>query len=200
MAQYVNNKRLKEVLKLYNTMNINDTGDWCPEYLVRQEKKYLLGKMSKDDWEQCKEFIHKRVKAIEELQERYAKFTPEERRAFDKEFDKIKNELCDMIVLMAIGRINSFGLRNQLKNPDDIQDIQQDAVINAFRYLNRFDENRGTSAFAYVTQQITNSIVLNLKKIKDHENTYLSGCDWFDNINTVDDPRDGVSGLANFIE
>jgi DNA-directed RNA polymerase specialized sigma subunit len=124
----------------------------------------------------------------------------DEKRKFIHEFEKIKDELCDMVIKITNGCINSFKLRSQPKLIEHIDDIIQDAVINVFRYINRFDEERGSSAFAYVTQLISNAIKLDLKKIEEHNDTYISGVDYFDNLNTVDDPHDGVNGLANFIE
>ena len=92
----------------------------------------------------------------------------DEKRKFVYEFKKIKDELCEMVIKITNGRINSFRLRSQPKLIEHIDDIIQDAVINVFRYINRFDEERGTSAFAYVTQLISNAIMLDLKKIEEH--------------------------------
>ena len=200
MGKYVDNKRLKEVVSLYNSLNAYDTGDWCPKYLENQEKRLKSGKITKDDFLNCKEFIHRKVKQIEELQDKYQKLTLEERRKYDYEFDKLKDEFCDMIIKIANGRVNSFKLRSQPNLVNHIDDIMQDAVIQVFRYINRFDESRGTSAFSYVTEQCSNAIKQDLKKIQEHDKTYVSGIDFFDNINTIDNPHDGVSGLANFME
>ena len=57
MAKYVDNASLKEVINLYNKLNIADKGDWCPSYLQRQEKKYQLGKITKEQFELSKQFI-----------------------------------------------------------------------------------------------------------------------------------------------
>lgn len=200
MGKYVDNKRLKEVVSLYNSLNAYDTGDWCPKYLENQEKRLKSGKITKDDYIKCKEFIHRKVKQIEDLQDKYQKLTLEERRKYDYEFDKLKDEFCDMIIKIANGRVNSFKLRSQPNLVNHIDDIMQDAVIQVFRYINRFDESRGTSAFSYVTEQCSNAIKQDLKKIQEHDKTYVSGIDFFDNINTIDNPHDGVSGLANFME
>ena len=134
----------------------------------------------------CKEFIHRKVKQIEDLQDKYQKLTLEERRKYDYEFDKLKDEFCDMIIKIANGRVNSFKLRSQPNLVNHIDDIMQDAVIQVFRYINRFDESRGTSAFSYVTEQCSNAIKQDLKKIQEHDKTYVSGIDFFDNINTID--------------
>lgn len=200
MPEYVNNKRLREVVNLYNSLNIHDTGEWCSTYLQRLEHKRSCNKIDDKKFELGKDFITNKVKTIEELQAKYAGFTPEERRNFDAEFKKIKNELCDDFILIINGRINSFKLRTTLKNPDDIDDIIQDALICAFTYINRYDPARGSSAFAFITQIVSNSIILSVNQIRDRERRMISGLDYFDNINTIDDPTDGVSGLSRFID
>ena len=200
MPEYVNNKRLREVVNLYNSMNINDKGDWCANYLQRLEHKKNSDKIDGQKFELGKDFIINKVKSIEALQAKYDAFTPEEKRAFDAEFEKVKNELCEDFLLIINGRINSYKLRTSLRNPDDINDIIQDALICAFTYINRYDPARGSSAFAFITQIVSNSIILSVNQIKDREKRMVSGLDYFDNINTIDDPTDGVSGLARFME
>ena len=154
MGKYCDNERLKVVINLYNKLNIYDTGDWCPGYLQRQEKQFQTKKMTEEEWKDCRDFIHRRVKSIEKLQDEYTAMNGDEKRKFVYEFKKIKDELCEMVIKITNGRINSFRLRTQPKLIEHIDDIIQDAVINVFRYINRFDEERGTSAFAYVTQLI----------------------------------------------
>lgn len=200
MPEYVNNKRLREVVNLYNSMNIHDKGEWCASYLTRLEHRKNNDKIDSQKFELGKEFIVNKVKTIEELQARYAAFTPEEKRQFDADFKKIKNELCDDFLLIINGRINSYRLRTSLRNPDDINDIIQDALICAFTYINRYDPARGSSAFAFITQIVSNSIILSVNQIKDREKRMVSGLDYFDNINTIDAPTDGVSGLNRFLE
>jgi DNA-directed RNA polymerase specialized sigma24 family protein len=54
----------------------------------------------------------------------------------------------------------------------DDPDMRQDALVMFMRYINRYDWRKNTSAFAYITEIITNSINLTLKKrAKD----YLDG-------------------------
>ena len=200
MADYVNNARLREVINLYNNLNINDKGDWCAAYLQRLSNKHSNQKVTDEKFKLGKEFIVNKVKTIEALQQRYAAFTPEERRKFDLEFEKIKNEMCEYFLLIINGRSNSFKLRTSLRNPEDLDDIIQDALICILNYINRYDESRGTSAFAFVTQLATNSIILSLNQIRENEKRMVSGLDYFDNINTIDDPTDGLSGISRFLE
>jgi hypothetical protein len=199
MAKYVDNTSLKEVINLYNKLNIADKGDWCPSYLQRQEKKYQLGKITKEQFELSKQFIQNKVKNIEALQEKYTNFTEDERRKFNIEFERIKNDLYENIIKIVNGRINSFKIRKNYP-VEDVEDITQDALICVLNYINRFDESRGTSAFSYVTELATNSIVLSLKKLNERSARFVNGLEFFENINTVDNPYDGNSGLSKFIE
>jgi hypothetical protein len=199
MGKYVDNARFKEIINIYNSLNINDKGDWCPSYLQRQEKKFQLGKITKEQFELSKQFIHNKVKSIEDLQKKYSEFNDSERRQFDFEFEKIKNELYESIIKIINGRINSFKIRKNYPL-EDIEDITQDALICVLSYINRFDESRGTSAFSYVTELASNSIVLSLKKLNERSARFVNRLDFIENINTLDNPSDGFSGLSRFIE
>lgn len=200
MAEYVNNTRLREVVNLYNSLNVNDDGSWCAQYLQRLTNKHSNSKINDDKFKLGRDFIVNKVKSIEDLQCRYATMNPEEKRKFDLEFEKIKNELCNYLMLIINGRVNSFKLRTSLRNPEDLDDIIQDALICVLRYINRYDPARGTSAFAFITELATNSIKLNLNQIKERDERMVSGLDYFDNINTIDDPQDGLSGISRFLE
>lgn len=198
MSDYVDNKELKRKIALFNNTNLSDSGDWLPGYLQRLQNKLDAGKIDEEKFNLGKEFVKKKVATIEALQDRYMQMTDEDRRRFDWEFKKLKNDMCQDFILIINGRINSFKLRTQY--PDEIDDIVQDALICVLSYINRYDESRGTSAFAYVTQLATNSIVLSINQIKEREKRMVSGLDYFDNLNTIDNPTDGLSGLQKFIE
>lgn len=200
MSEYVNNERLRDVVNLYNDMNLSDDGDWCAEYKKRLDNKKQNQKMNDSKYKLSVDFITNKVKKIEDLHKRYNAFSDTERLRFNAEFRKVKNELCDMIYKIAHGRVASFKLYATLKNPDDINDIVQDAMICVFKYINRYDSARGSSAFAFITQIITNSIILSLSNIRQREKTMIGGLDFFDNINTIDELSDGVSGISKFIE
>lgn len=198
MADYVDNKELREKITTYNNINIFDDGAWCPSYLQRLQNKLEAGKIDQEKFNLGKEFIIKKVASIEDLQARYAMMDPEEKRKFDYKLNQLKNDMCKDFLLIINGRVNSFKLRSQY--PDEIDDIVQDALICVLNYINRYDESRGTSAFAYITQLATNSIVLSINQIRERTNRMVTGLDYFDNINTIDSPTDGLSGLSKFIE
>ena len=151
-------------------------GDWCASYLQRLENKFLKQKITEEKYNSAKQFI------INNL-------------------DKLKNEMCEYFLKIINGRINSFRLRSSgsLKNHEDINDIVQDAFIAVMTYINRYNDERATSAFAYVTQLATNSILFSLNEIKEREQKMVTGLDFYDNLNTIDDPH-STNGLNKFVE
>ena len=138
---------------------------------------------------------------INELQESWAKMTNEEKKAYRQKLDILKNEMCEYFLKIINGRINSFRLRSNgsLKNHEDINDIVQDAFIAVMTYINRYNDELATSAFAYVTQLATNSILFSLNEIKEREQKMVTGLDFYDNLNTIDDPH-SMDGINKFVE
>ena len=122
----------------------------------------------------------------------------EQRRQYNINFNKLKNEMCEYFLKIINGRINSFRLRTSMRNFDDINDIVQDAFITVMTYINRYNDEQATSAFAYVTQLATNSILFSLNEIKEREEKMVTGLDFFENLNTLDDPHstDSLNKLA----
>ncbi len=187
MADYVNNARLREVVIEYNNNNIYDTGEWCSGYSKRMRSKFDNEKLSDEKFSLSKSFINDKIKRINELQERYSKMTDEEKREHEKKLMKIKEELTEYVSLMVQGRIVSFKLFNTLRNKEDIDDISQDAIITVYTYINRYDESRCSSAFSFITQLITNSILLSLGQIKDRDEQLVTGLEHFDNLRASDE-------------
>lgn len=68
--------------------------------------------------------------------------------------------------------------------------------MTLFRYINRYDADANSSAFAYTTQTVTNSIRMDLKEQKKIASREVSGLDFYNNINTLDDPMDGEGNIA----
>lgn len=174
-------------------------GDWCPSYLQRLENKYTKGKISADKYNAAREFIVNKISNIQEIQNSYEKMTDLEKKQYRISFDKLKNEMCEYFLKIINGRVNSFRLRTSLKNYEDVNDIIQDAFITVMTYINRYNDAQATSAFAYVTQLATNSILFSLNEIKEREEKMLSGLDFYENLNTLDNPQ-SKDGLNKFIE
>lgn len=175
-------------------------GSWCPSYLKRLENKHSNGKITDEKYETTKAFILRKVKAIDELQAKYNDMTDEERKAYRAKFDAVKCELSEYILKIIHGRINSFRLHSSdsLRDRANLDDIVQDAYIAVISYINRYNDELCTSAFAYVTQLVTNSILFSLSEIKKREHKFITGLDFYENLNTVDDPM-GRNELNKFL-
>lgn len=197
---YISNSYLRELIVKFNNMNFNDEGKWCPTYLAKLEKKLNTHKIDQDKYNDSKAFILKKMEKINALREKYyTKFTDEERRVFNAEFDKLKADICEAFCKVIDGRIISFKLIAS-KDKEDINDIKQDALFTLFTYINRYDEDRNTSAFAFVTQLITNSILYNLNQMKERSTREVQGLDFYNNYNPLDDPHDTDNCLNNFMD
>ena len=175
------------------------SGEWCPSYLQRLENKFTKGKISEDKYNAAREFIVNKIANIQLMQNSYEAMSLEEKRQYRITFEKLKNEMCEYFLKIINGRVNSFRLRTSLKNYEDVNDIIQDAFITVMTYINRYNDAQDTSAFAYVTQLATNSILFSLNEIKEREDKMVSGLDFYENLNTLDDPM-GSDGLNKFIE
>ena len=71
------------------------SGDWCPSYLQRLENKFNKGKISEDKYNAAKQFIINKIATIQKNQEQYEKMSLEERRQYNINFNKLKNEMCE---------------------------------------------------------------------------------------------------------
>ena len=60
--------------------------------------------------------------------------------------------------------------------------------MTLFTYINRYDETRNSSAFAFVTQLITNALNLYLSEMNERNEKEIAGLDFYENLNTIDDP------------
>ena len=187
---YISNKYLRELIIKFNHMNINDTGEWCDPYERKLENKKLKKTVTEDKYILAKSFIKRKREEIEELQHKYRNLGDEERRKFNAEFDALKAEICDAFLKVINGRIISFKL---IQTPayEDVEDIRQECMMTLFMYINRYDETRNSSAFAFVTQLITNAINLYLNEMNKHKDKEISGLDFYENLNTIDDPYGG---------
>ena len=199
-TNYVNNARLREVLIDYNNMNIHDNGEWCDGYKRRLKNKFSNNKIAEDKFDISKNFILQKKEKICNLQKEYENMSTEEKKSFDKKLSSLKEELSVYVIDIIKGRINSFMLHSTLQNTDDIMDITQDAYISVFKYLNRYNSNIKTSAFAYITQLATNSIIFSLNQIKERERICVTGIDYIENINTIAEPSSAENLRKNSFE
>lgn len=184
---YIKNAYLRELVVKFNRMNINDNGDWCIPYEKKLENKLTKNTIEDDKYEVSKDFIKRKRKMITELHERYNSLNDEERRKFDLEFEQVKTDLCNAFMKVINGRIISYKLIST-RAYDEIDDIRQEALMTLFTYINRYDEERNSSAFAFVTQLISNAFNLYLKEMNTRNEKEITGLDFYENLNTVDDP------------
>lgn len=184
---YISNKYLRELVVKFNKMNINDTGEWCDAYERKLENKNNKKSITVDKYEVSKDFIQRKREEIRALHERYNTMTPEERHKFNMEFEQVKKDICDAFIKVINGRIISFKL---VQSPayEEIDDIRQEALMTLFTYINRYDETRNSSAFAFVTQLITNALNLYLSEMNERNEKEIAGLDFYENLNTIDDP------------
>ena len=184
---YISNKYLRELVVKFNKMNINDTGEWCDAYERKLENKNNKKSITEDKYEVSKEFIQRKREEIKALHERYNTRTFEERHKFNMEFEQVKKDICDAFIKVINGRIISFKL---VQSPayEEIDDIRQEALMTLFTYINRYDETRNSSAFAFVTQLITNALNLYLSEMNERNEKEIAGLDFYENLNTLDDP------------
>lgn len=183
---YISNEYLRELIVKFNRMNIDDSGNWCTAYLNKLENKHNNNKITDEKYNQSLDFIHRKQQQIIDLHKKYNEFTEEERRHYNYEFDKLKSEICNAFMKVINGRIISFKLVTS-KTYEDIDDIRQECLVTLFTYINRYDEDRNSSAFAFVTQLITNAILLYLNQLKERQEKEVTGLEFYDNINTIDD-------------
>ena len=184
---YISNKYLRELVVKFNKMNINDTGEWCDAYERKLENKNNKKSITEDKYEVSKDFIQRKREEIKALHKRYNTMTPEDRHKFNMEFEQVKKDICDAFIKVINGRIISFKL---VQSPayEEIDDIRQEALMTLFTYINRYDETRNSSAFAFVTQLITNALNLYLSEMNERNEKEIAGLDFYENLNTIDDP------------
>ena len=148
-VNYVDNSELTQLVKEYIESNPNDNGEWLDKYEGTMTKKCQKKADKADD---VKDFIEFRRKLYNS------------KRPFEK-YESVCAKLLPKIYEIIDGRMASYKIF-------DDPDMRQDALVMFMRYINRYDWRKNTSAFAYITEIITNSINLTLKKrAKD----YLDG-------------------------
>lgn len=174
------------------------TGSWLDEYLKRATNKFNAGKTKKVDYDMTVAFVNQRKIDTKEKFEKYNALSDADKRKYDLRFEQVRSELWVMYEKIARGRMAKMGLH--VKYADHLDDIAIDAVMSMFNYMNRYDGNRKTSAFAYMTQQAYNSIVASLNTINLRNSTFVTGLDFFENINTIDNPTAAFTATQKYIK
>ena len=142
---YVDNEKLGELVAEYIISNPSDRGEWLDKYERTMTTKH--GQKNPKKLQETLEFIQFR-------RDLYANERP-----FNK-YDTVCKQLIPMLYEIIDGRMASYKIFN-----DD--DMRQECIVMVLRYINRFDWRKKTSAFAYITEVITNAINQVLKQRKD---------------------------------
>ena len=136
-TDYVSNQRLRELIIEYNDLNPNDHGEWLDKYERRMK--------SGGKYESVRDWIALR-------RQKYS-----QPRKHTAQFEKVSRELFNAIYKIAKGRISCFKF-----NPDEKEDLLQEVMFAVAKYINRYREDKESSAFAYVTCICSNAIKLYL--------------------------------------
>lgn len=136
-TDYVSNERLRELIIEYNDLNPNDHGEWLDKYERRMK--------SGGKYESVRDWIALR-------RQKYS-----QPRKHTAQFEKVSRELFNAIYKIAKGRISCFKF-----NPDEKEDLLQEVMFAVAKYINRYREDKESSAFAYVTCICSNAIKLYL--------------------------------------
>ena len=76
-----------------------------------------------------------------------------------------EKRLWDIIWTIVRNRIRTFNF----KCDEDREDAEIEGFMAVFKYLNRYDTNRNSSVFAYVSELCTNGILLTIKDDTDSQ-------------------------------
>lgn len=173
-------------------------GVWLDEYLRRMNNKFNAGNMTPEKYEIVKKFVETRKVDTVEKFKKYEVLSELEKKEYNRHFEELRTKLWMIFDKIARGRMARMGLHN--KFADHIDDMATDAVLTIFHYVNRYDASRKTSAFAYVTQLAYNSIVASINDITTRNTTFVSGLDFFENINTIDNPTAAFTAVHKYIK
>jgi hypothetical protein len=153
---YIDNDKFKELVTDYIKLNYNDTGEWIDRYLRTMETR---GQKKPERFIEAKAFAERRLEMY-----RTRQLSKEDYR----KFDKVSHEFCKSLYKIAEGILASM----KLHLDPDIDDMKAEAVLAGLKYASRFDEESGTSAFAYFTQVLKNAIILFINNRKEE---YMDG-------------------------
>lgn len=142
-TDYVNNKKLRELVVKYNDLNPNDTGEWLDKFEKTMKTKGKLPEVK--DW-------------IALRRKKYA-----QKREYTAEFMDVSRQLFNYIYKIVRGRVACF----QGIPVDEREDVIQDCVLAVTQYINRYREDKESSAFAYLTQIISNALKLHMGNDND---------------------------------
>lgn len=191
MAYYIKNELLRECIATYNANNIYDKLDWVPKYVDKFQKQYDSGKITRAEYDMTMAFIKKKLETRKRVLEEYDAMTPAEKIMFERKLNDTKTELYGYFNKIVVGRANSMYIhKDPLLDSDDIRDIVTDSIIALFNYCSRYDTDRGTSCFCYMTECATNAIKGGINEAKNRKTFMVTGCDYLDNLEAGSNDQD----------
>ena len=149
-ADYVDNDRLKDLVVEYVKLNYNDNGEWVQRYENTMKTRCLK---KPEKWPLVEDFINRR-KAMYSTRN----LTGEDYLRFDQ----VQLELVKAFYKIAEGVL----VKMSLILDEEREDIMHEEVLAALKYCNRFDEALDTSCFSYITQCMSNAVILYLDERK----------------------------------
>lgn len=141
---YVNNEELKQLVQEYVESNPADKGQWLERYQTTMSTRC---RNNPKKWEEVKEFIEFRRKLYNS------------KRPVNN-YQRVAEKLIPMLYKIIDGRMASYKIFG-----DD--DVRQECMVSLLKYINRYDYRKDTSAFAYISEIITQAINLHLAREKE---------------------------------
>ena len=143
-TDYVNNDELKQLLKEYIESNPADKGQWLERYETTMRTRT---RNKPDKWAEVQDFVEFRRKLYDG------------ERPLEK-YQKISEKLIPMFYKIIEGRMASYKIFGD-------NDVRQECMVALLKYINRYDYRKDTSAFAYVSEVVTQAINLYLSREKE---------------------------------
>ena len=142
--EYVNNDELKQLLKEYIESNPADRGQWLERYQTTMSTRC---RNNPKKWEEVQDFIEFRRKLYDS------------ERPLEK-YQNVSEKLIPMFYKIIDGRMASYKIFGD-------NDVRQECMVALLKYINRYDYRKDTSAFAYVSEVVTQAINLYLSREKE---------------------------------
>lgn len=186
MAYYVNNEVLRQTIAKYNANNIYDKFEWIPPYVRKMTNAYQKGKLTKEEYDDTMQFIKKKIDTRNKVLDEYKKMDAQARVVFNDDLNRTREELCGYFRKISVGRANTLAIYKKVPDYEEVKDILTDTLIDMMDKCSRYDTDRGTSCFSYMTTTAENAIKQGINRYKERKARFVSGLDYFDNLDSPD--------------
>jgi DNA-directed RNA polymerase specialized sigma subunit len=141
---YIDNDELKQIVKEYIESNPSDNGQWLERYQATMSTRC---RNNPKKWEEVKDFIEFRRRLYDS------------KRPFNN-YQNVAKKLIPMLYKIIEGRMASYKIFGD-------NDVKQECMVSLLKYINRYDYRKDTSAFAYISEIVTQAINLYLAREKE---------------------------------